>query len=115
MPLVVILTAIAMAMLASVTVSIGEETKGVFMVICLVSADVRSYIHRNTQFNLSSLTQWGKQRWKYLTSFSLMAVTLQRHIFLDIKTLDTMYQFVTTYQHKTCHVFRHVFRVTRSF
>lgn len=37
-----ILTAIAMAMLASVTVSMGEEMKGVFMVICLVSADVRS-------------------------------------------------------------------------
>lgn len=33
----------AMAMLASVTVSIGEETKGVFMVICLVSAEVRSW------------------------------------------------------------------------
>lgn len=31
-----------MAMLASVTVSIGEETRGVFMVICLVSAEVRS-------------------------------------------------------------------------
>lgn len=31
-----------MAILASVTVSIGDETKGVFMVICLVSAEVRS-------------------------------------------------------------------------
>lgn len=33
----------AMAILASVTVSIGEETKGVFIVICLVSAEVRSW------------------------------------------------------------------------
>lgn len=32
----------AMAILASVTVSIGDETKGVFIVICLVSAEVRS-------------------------------------------------------------------------
>lgn len=32
-----------MAMLASVTVSIAEETNGVFMVICLVSAEVRSW------------------------------------------------------------------------
>lgn len=39
-----ILTAMAMAMLASVTVSMGEETNGVFMVICLVSADVRSWV-----------------------------------------------------------------------
>lgn len=38
-----LLTAMAMAMLASVTVSIGDETKGVFMVICLVSAEVRSW------------------------------------------------------------------------
>lgn len=42
--LCVTLTAIAMAMLASVTVSMGEETKGVFIVICLVSADVRSWV-----------------------------------------------------------------------
>lgn len=41
--LCVTLTAIAMAMLASVTVSMGEETKGVFIVICLVSAEVRSW------------------------------------------------------------------------
>lgn len=39
----VALTAIAMAMLASETVSMGEEMKGVFMVICLVSAEVRSW------------------------------------------------------------------------
>lgn len=44
--LCVLLTAIAMAMLASVTVSMGEETKGVFMVICLVSAEVRSWTGR---------------------------------------------------------------------
>lgn len=37
------LTAMAMAMLASVTVSIGEETSGVFRVILLVSAEVRSW------------------------------------------------------------------------
>lgn len=36
------LTAIAMAMPASVTVSMGEETSGVFSVIRLVSAEVRS-------------------------------------------------------------------------
>lgn len=39
----VVLTAIAMAMLASETVSMGEEMRGVFMVICLVSAEVRSW------------------------------------------------------------------------
>lgn len=37
------LTAMAMAMLASVTVSMGEETSGVFRVILLVSAEVRSW------------------------------------------------------------------------
>lgn len=37
------LTAIAMAMADSVTVSMGEEIRGVFSVIFLVSADVRSY------------------------------------------------------------------------
>lgn len=37
------LTAIAMATSDSVTVSMGDETSGVFSVICLVSADVRSY------------------------------------------------------------------------
>lgn len=36
------LTAIAMAMADSVTVSMGEEIRGVFSVIFLVSADVRS-------------------------------------------------------------------------
>lgn len=36
------LTAIAMAIPASVTVSIGEETSGVFRVIFLVRAEVRS-------------------------------------------------------------------------
>lgn len=36
------LTAIAMAMPASVTVSMGEETSGVFRVIFLVRAEVRS-------------------------------------------------------------------------
>lgn len=40
--IVIRLTAMAMAMLASVTVSMGEETNGVFMVICLVRADVKS-------------------------------------------------------------------------
>lgn len=39
----VTLTAMAIAMLASETVSMGEDTKGVFMVICLVSAEVRSW------------------------------------------------------------------------
>lgn len=39
----VLLTAMAMARLASVTVSMGEEMKGVFMVICLVSAEVKSW------------------------------------------------------------------------
>lgn len=37
------LTAMAMAMPASVTVSMGEETSGVFSVIRLVSAEVRSW------------------------------------------------------------------------
>lgn len=36
------LTAIAMAIPASVTVSMGEETNGVFRVIFLVRAEVRS-------------------------------------------------------------------------
>lgn len=36
------LTAIAMAIPASVTVSMGEETNGVFSVIFLVRADVKS-------------------------------------------------------------------------
>lgn len=36
------LTAIAMAIPASVTVSIGEETNGVFSVIFLVRAEVKS-------------------------------------------------------------------------
>lgn len=36
------LTAMAMAMADSVTVSMGEEIRGVFSVIFLVSADVRS-------------------------------------------------------------------------
>lgn len=36
------LTAIAMAIPASVTVSMGEETSGVFSVIFLVRAEVRS-------------------------------------------------------------------------
>lgn len=36
------LTAIAMAMSASVTVSMGEDISGVFSVIFLVRADVRS-------------------------------------------------------------------------
>lgn len=43
------LTAIAMATSDSVTVSMGDETSGVFVVICLVSADVRSY--RESQSN----------------------------------------------------------------
>lgn len=37
-----VLTAIAMAIPASVTVSIGEETSGVFRVIFLVRAEVKS-------------------------------------------------------------------------
>lgn len=37
------LTAIAMAMADSVTVSMGEEMRGVFSVIFLVSADVKSF------------------------------------------------------------------------
>lgn len=37
------LTAIAMAMADSVTVSMGEEMRGVFSVIFLVSAEVRSW------------------------------------------------------------------------
>lgn len=37
-----VLTAIAMAIPASVTVSMGEETSGVFRVIFLVRAEVRS-------------------------------------------------------------------------
>lgn len=41
-----------MAILASVTVSIGDETKGVFMVICLVSAEVRSCKNRKLPFRL---------------------------------------------------------------
>lgn len=45
------LTAIAMAMSDSVTVSIGDETSGVFIVICLVSADVRSYKESQTKLN----------------------------------------------------------------
>lgn len=45
------LTAMAMAMLASVTVSMGEETSGVFRVILLVSAEVRSW-------------RGGRQRWR---------------------------------------------------
>lgn len=36
------LTAIAMAIADSVTVSMGEEIRGVFSVIFLVSADVKS-------------------------------------------------------------------------
>lgn len=36
-------TAIAIAMADSVTVSIGEEMRGVFNVIFLVSADVKSF------------------------------------------------------------------------
>jgi hypothetical protein len=36
------LTAIAMAIPASVTVSMGEETSGVFSVIFLVRAEVKS-------------------------------------------------------------------------
>lgn len=39
---VTMLTAIAMAIPASVTVSMGEETSGVFRVIFLVRAEVRS-------------------------------------------------------------------------
>lgn len=46
----------AMAMLASVTVSIGEDTKGVFMVICLVSAEVRSW-----RKNMNAFTQLIKE------------------------------------------------------
>lgn len=38
-----ILTAMAMAMEDSVTVSIGDEMRGVFRVIFLVNADVRSF------------------------------------------------------------------------
>lgn len=37
-----VLTAIAMAIPASVTVSMGEDTRGVFRVIFLVRAEVRS-------------------------------------------------------------------------
>lgn len=37
------LTAIAMAIPASVTVSMGEETRGVFSVIFLVRAEVKSW------------------------------------------------------------------------
>lgn len=38
-----VLTAMAMAMDDSVTVSMGDEMRGVFRVIFLVSADVRSF------------------------------------------------------------------------
>lgn len=40
---VLALTAMAMAMDDSVTVSMGDEIRGVFRVIFLVNADVRSY------------------------------------------------------------------------
>lgn len=40
---VLVLTAMAMAMDDSVTVSMGDEIRGVFSVIFLVNADVRSY------------------------------------------------------------------------
>jgi len=40
-----------MAMSDSVTVSIGDETSGVFIVICLVRADVRSYKESKTKLN----------------------------------------------------------------
>lgn len=39
---VLVLTAMAMAMEDSVTVSMGDEMRGVFRVIFLVNADVRS-------------------------------------------------------------------------
>lgn len=45
------LTAIAMAMPDSVTVSIGEDTRGVFKVICLVRADVRSCQEKKINVN----------------------------------------------------------------
>lgn len=48
----VILTAIAMAMFDSVTVSMGDDTKGVFMVIFLVSADVKSW-------TMETINNWG--------------------------------------------------------
>lgn len=38
-----VLTAMAMAMDDSVTVSMGDEMRGVFRVIFLVNADVRSF------------------------------------------------------------------------
>lgn len=50
------LTAMAMARLASVTVSMGDETKGVFMVICLVSAEVRSCKKQKTSLQMKILS-----------------------------------------------------------
>lgn len=53
------LTAIAIAMADSVTVSMGEEMRGVFNVIFLVSADVRSWeeSRRERAMHISSLTK----------------------------------------------------------
>lgn len=52
------LTAIAMAMADSVTVSMGEEMRGVFSVIFLVSAEVRSLkTHTHKQSVSFSLLQ----------------------------------------------------------
>lgn len=49
------LTAIAMAMPASVTVSIGEETSGVLRVIFLVRAEVRSCRDQGHQWGTAPL------------------------------------------------------------
>ena len=44
----------AMANADSVTVSMGDDTSGVFMVICLVSADVRSYKNKENAMHYNS-------------------------------------------------------------
>lgn len=48
-----VLTAIAMAMDDSVTVSMGDEMRGVFRVIFFVNADVRSYNEVHLESNTS--------------------------------------------------------------
>lgn len=47
------LTAIAMAMADSVTVSMGEEMRGVFKVIFLVRAEVRSWKTEKLKFDIT--------------------------------------------------------------
>ena len=57
-----ILTAIAMAMEDSVTVSIGDEIRGVFRVIFLVRAEVRSWEQEVDNVTLISHYRDGKKR-----------------------------------------------------